>query len=644
MFLAKDRATDLARRYWEAGINVVPLLSSAPLVPAINTWQHFFQRQATETALGRYATSDWVVGIVTGRISGGLEVLDFEHQEDWQVFREQVDQRQPGLLEGLPLAASTAGVTHLYYRCNDPHTALLAVQPLPQDPTLPELRVYAHGEASFIPAPENERGVENWRFQLVGQSSLASIRRVEDEERSLLHEVARSLDRSRELKPGCTTKLTSVSRLAEKSGVTVREDFVRRSTWEEVFRAAGWQLRFCRHDGSQYWADPESPVEVVDVLAGEQEEIFNFSRVASQSQHWPFRRRDWDRFESYAALIHEGDEGLAGRNLWELGFGSEPDTSWVDSRHGGLDVPARALTMTERMRLSLGSLWRLLRGSGRGLAALNTESGSPENPVCLSLDSGSDCPIPDNENGLSLLSSREIRFADLRSPYLVADLIVAGKLTCLSGVCHYQKNALMADLALSTAQGTSFLGTFEILRNARGVLFLVDEPVRAEMMDLCRQVAVSKGTDLRQVDRLYWSSESILDVLGSDADCRRAINRLVEGQVDLLLIGQSVLGNLTAGDDCWGQLERMAALSGAALVCSVPGGSKSHPGDTVLPASAVRMHVDAVSEQPESDIQQMRLSRKAAGCPAALWNLSLDQRNLSRPGKKTWKVRVQSKT
>ena len=115
-------------------------------------------------------------------------------------------------------------------------------------------------------------------------------------------------------------------------------------------------------------------------------------------------------------------------------------------------------------------------------------------------------------------------------------------------------------------------------------------------------------------------------------------------KVDLLLIGQSVLGNLTAGDDCWGQLERMAALSGAALVCSVPGGSKSLPGDRVLPASAVRVHVDAVSEQPESDIQQMRLSRKAAGCPAALWNLSLDQRNLSRPGKKTWKVRVQSKT
>ena len=109
MILATDTVASLALRCWEAGLSVLPLSPGTPLVPAINTWRHFLQRQPNQAALTRLEISDWLVGIATGQVSGGLEVLDFEHAEDWHAFRELVQQRQPGLLDGLPLATSVAG-------------------------------------------------------------------------------------------------------------------------------------------------------------------------------------------------------------------------------------------------------------------------------------------------------------------------------------------------------------------------------------------------------------------------------------------------------------------------------------------------------------------------------------------------------
>lgn len=633
----------LALRCWERGLSVLPLLPGTPLVPAINTWRHFLQRHPNQAALKRFETSDWLVGIATGQVSGGLEVLDFEHDEDWHEFRELVELRQPGLLGGLPLATSVAGVTHLYYRCENPWTGVLAVQPLPQELSIPALRVYAHGGHSFVPAPGNGGGLETWRFEYASGPPLETIPRIEVAEQLLLHEIAASLDRSKSLQAASRTReIPEVSRRPGNTGITVREDFNCRGHWDDVLYAAGWQMRFCRHGGLQYWASPTSITGSVDVVSGvqraSQTEIFNLATPSDRSQEWPSDRNDWTRFRSYVALLHGGDQDQAGRSLWRLGFGNEPDVSWVDAGH----YEADALTRQERTGLSLGALWRLLRGGRSGAVARNADvkSGVPSaSPPQTSTDDGE---RPDTENTLNLLSSREVRFTDLRSAYVVKDLIVAGKVSFLSGSCDFQKNALLADLALSAAQQVPFLGSFDILQRPRRVLFMVADVARAEILNLTRQIAVSRGTDLRQAGRLYWSTEPIGDVLCSAENCRVVTERLVEERVDLLLVAQGDMGKRNNQRERWQQLQRIAVLTGAAIVCDLPGGPDGLGEDAVLPASTVCMHIESQSDAPATGKQPLHLSRKGIGCPDKHWEVTLDHRNLTRPRADLWKVRAKS--
>ena len=643
MVLAKHSVAALAYRCWESGLSVLPLLPSGPPLPAIGTWRHFFKCRAPRRALARFETSSWVVGIATGQVSGGLEVLEFEHDQDWHTFRERVERRQTGLLDGLPVARSPAGVTHLYYRCETPRTGLLAVQPLAAHASIPELRVYAHGDHSFVPAPDNGRGLEAWRLEHVSGSPLEAIPHIEVGEQLLFHEIAGTLDRSESLQSSPPTgEIPEVRRLAGKADLTVREDYDCRGNWGDLFHAANWQMRFCRHGGLHYWAAPNSPAGNVDVISGlqgyPQAEIFNVAIPADESPEWPWGRNDWTRFESYVALMHGGDSDLAGRSLWTRGFGSEPDASWVDGGHNQVDVPADALTRRERLGLSLGSLWRLLRG----VRSHQNESNATSSGIAPAPDLAIKRRSADYENTLHLLSSREIRFSDLRSRYLVADLIVAGTVTCFGGLCHFQKHVAMADLALSAAQEFPFLGAFKIQQRPRRVLFMVDSALRAEIMDLCRRIAVSRGTDLRQVERLCWSSESIVDVLGAAEKARFVVDRMVEEQVDLLLVAQSDLANRATGGECWTELQRIAAVSGAAIVCAVPSGpprAKVAEQQSFLPASTACIELEATSAEPHSGKQPLGLSRKSAGCPDKHWLVTLDQRSLYRSRNNLWKVR-----
>ena len=645
--LATDMRASLALRCWQAGLSVLPLLPGTPLVPAINTWRHFLQRQPNQAALTRFESSDWLVGIATGQVSGGLEVLDFEQDEDWHEFRELVELRQPGLLGGLPLATSVAGVVHLYYRCENPSTGVLAVQPLRQEMSTPVLRVYAHGDHSFVPAPDNGRGLETWRFEHASGPPLETIPRIEVAEHLMLHEIAGSLDRSKSLQPTSRTKeIPAVSRRPGITGITVREDFNCRGHWDDVLYAAGWQMKFCRHGGLQYWTSPTSITGGVGVVSGvqgdSQTEIFNLVTPSDRSQEWPSDRNDWTQFRSYAALLHDGDQDQAGRSLWALGFGNEPDVSWVDAGQHEADAPADVLTKQERTGLSLGALWRLLRGGRSAAVARNTDVKSRVPRTSSAPKSTVDRERPDNENTLNLLSSREVRFTDLRSVYVVKDLIVAGKVSFLSGSCDFQKNALMADLALSAAQQFPFLDSFDILQSPRRVLFMVGDVARAEILDLTRQIAVSRGTDLRQAERLSWSTEPIGELLCSAENCRAVTERLVEERVDLLLVAQGDMGERGSQRERWLQLQRIAVLTGAAIVCDLPGRPDGRGRDPVLPASTVCMQIKAQSDAPATGKQSLHLSRKAIGCPDQHWEVTLDHRNLTRPRADLWQVRAKS--
>src|SRR3712207_4535437 len=90
---------DTAVRYRNAGLSVVPIKPGGDKAPAV-IWKPYQERKATDAEL-----QDWFgdgprgVAIVGGKVSGGLEVIDFDLDAEALLprFRDRVEAEAPGL-------------------------------------------------------------------------------------------------------------------------------------------------------------------------------------------------------------------------------------------------------------------------------------------------------------------------------------------------------------------------------------------------------------------------------------------------------------------------------------------------------------------------------------------------------------------
>ena len=113
---------DAAKRYLAAGICALPA-SRAGKSPYPIKWREFQTRRPGERELanlfGENKTHD-AVCILTGAISGGLEMLDFDRKgAAYELWREKVMALPggPELLERIPVERSQSGGYHLYWKC-----------------------------------------------------------------------------------------------------------------------------------------------------------------------------------------------------------------------------------------------------------------------------------------------------------------------------------------------------------------------------------------------------------------------------------------------------------------------------------------------------------------------------------------------
>lgn len=80
-------ALDYALEYLAAGISVLPLRCDGSKGPATSTWKELQSRLATDTEAREWFTDPVGIGVITGKVSGNLEVIDFDmHQLLWPVL------------------------------------------------------------------------------------------------------------------------------------------------------------------------------------------------------------------------------------------------------------------------------------------------------------------------------------------------------------------------------------------------------------------------------------------------------------------------------------------------------------------------------------------------------------------------------
>jgi hypothetical protein len=136
-----------ALEYVAAGLSVIPTVKDTK-APALKEWKTYQQRLPNTAEVRQWFRQPYKsIGIVTGEISGHLEMLDFDHlAELYDAWAALVSQESPNLLRRLIREKTQNSGLHVVYRCPEitiPGNLRLAVRGMNvTDQALAYLREY----------------------------------------------------------------------------------------------------------------------------------------------------------------------------------------------------------------------------------------------------------------------------------------------------------------------------------------------------------------------------------------------------------------------------------------------------------------------------------------------------------------------
>ena len=240
-----------ARLYRLRGLSSLPVRVDGSKAPAVPSWKQYQTEPADELQLSTWF-ADWHrhgLGIIGGKVSGNLLILDFEEVQlyyDWLELARPILAAAGIPLERIPLVETPRPGVHFYLRCSkavagNEKLALrlatddeLQAKPTEKTKTLIETR----GEGGYVVAPGSppkchEAGRE-YRWLNRGWMDGGDVPEVNGETLETLLNLARSLDRQ----PVSTFEPPPP---ASSHGNALRpgDDFNRRASWGDVLGPIG---------------------------------------------------------------------------------------------------------------------------------------------------------------------------------------------------------------------------------------------------------------------------------------------------------------------------------------------------------------------------------------------------------------------
>ena len=336
---------DTSIHYLQSGLCVLPALLTEKR-PALSGWKQYQQHRPTETQLRVWFVEDRPLCVLTGAVSGHLEMIDFDHGgELFERWRELVESESPGLLERLVVECSQSDGRHVAYRCEVPvpGNRKLAQRTMSVDSAEPVViagkryvprqvgnhfeitltLIETRGEGGlFLCAPTPGYVLERGSFD--------AIPLLTEAERSLLIEAACALNET----------LPPVTRTPAGTAANGRpgDDFNERGDVRDILQRHGWGL--VRGGENEYWRRPGKELGWSATL--KQGVLYVFSSNAA-----PFEPdRAYSPFSVYTLLEHAGDFAAAAAALRAEGYGqsvyegqSDQDTKVDLSRLLGTALP-----------------------------------------------------------------------------------------------------------------------------------------------------------------------------------------------------------------------------------------------------------------------------------------------------------------
>lgn len=320
---------DTAMSYLRAGLCVLPAIPVEKR-PALAGWKQYQQRLPTERQVRTWFTDSPATCILTGTVSGHLEMIDFDLEgELFDRWQELVATQMPALVGKLVIERSQSGGRHAVYRCEEsiPGNRKLAQRTIAAtsaEPVVIAGKRYVPrrvGDQYEITITLIETRGEGGLFlcdptpdYVVEQGTLADLPVLTAAERSVLIEAACALNET----------MPPVTRVPQRMLGEGRpgDDFNERGDVREVLLRHGWQR--VRGGENEYWRRPGKEQGWSASLRNNVLFVFSSNAVPFDPD------RAYAPFSVYTLLEHGGDFTAAATTLRHDGYGQPVGGTDVD--------------------------------------------------------------------------------------------------------------------------------------------------------------------------------------------------------------------------------------------------------------------------------------------------------------------------
>jgi P4 family phage/plasmid primase-like protien len=313
-----EKVREFARLYVQAGFSVIPIRTDGSKGAPI-PWKAFQHRRPSQYEIGQLFRNDVGIAILGGKISGSLELIDFDRADLIDLWIIAVEKVAPGLIGRLPRVRTPKGGAHFYYRCREISGNEKLAQESPFDDAgnpRPNTLIETRGEGGYVLAPGSPPSCHsrNLPYEHVSGPPIVETPEITPEERLILLESARAFN---------TWTPPVVDRPAggpilDPDRIRPGDDYNARASWREILEPAGWTLVQQVGD-SDHWRRPGKTDRGTSATTGHCGDcLYVFSSNAT-----PFSSGTaYTKFAAYSLLNHGGDFHAAADALKAAGYGN----------------------------------------------------------------------------------------------------------------------------------------------------------------------------------------------------------------------------------------------------------------------------------------------------------------------------------
>lgn len=308
----------------EAGIAVIPVRADGTKAPAVAWKQYIATPPTLEDLVTWFADTHQGLGIITGAVSGNLEMLEVEGRATDRLAELDEIAQASGLADlwqriqtGWRELTPSGGI-HWHYRVEGTVAGNTKLARQADHVTLAETR----GEGGFsviAPTPGSHHpSGKPWQRQVGGPATMPTLT---SDERDAVHLLIRMLD---ELpyteQPQATTAADAFLMGGEPShegNITPGGDYEQRVDWRDILTPHGWTLVFTE-GSTRYWRRPGKNIGVSATTghADDRDRLYVFTTSTAFASETPYTK-----FGAYALLEHDSDYSSAAKALAASGYG-----------------------------------------------------------------------------------------------------------------------------------------------------------------------------------------------------------------------------------------------------------------------------------------------------------------------------------